>query len=895
MSQLISMPDPTPPTLKVNPLEQLCAAGLWKRGQPLHLHLGCGEQHFDNYINIDYPPSQHQVMKPKADAFANITEIEFPPQSVDEIRLHHVFEHFNRVTALAMLIRWHQWLKVGGVLHLETPDLMGSAQTLVSNSPFKIKMSVARHLAGDQADAWAYHVDHWFAERYQHTLKRLGFCNIQTRSWTRADHQISDVEVRAAKAGDVPLKTQLEAAEELLWNSTVSPAETSTHAVWVRQLHAFFQPVLHASTDSKLRILVLALDFRTWNDARYWSYPAPINIGMEEGLSANHVEYTTFPVRSIHEKPSLPSQSWLHHFTRLCADKSFDQVWFEVVHSHLDDMFLKLLPSLAPIRVGHAPESLEPDPQEFVNNPDPTRQRQANVAKLLSCATHVTVADEKDVDTLKARGFKNVMWWPATLPQGWVTQEIPPISSKPALFYGALYGERAAWLQDPDLKDYLVRPTHSPEFNSSYPQLFDALNRRADELLASGVEVTSAHLDRYLADLRHVRKECFSLWMKGLQEGIAVVNLPQFGKMYGGRVVEGMAAGRPVAAFEIPDRPRTRRLFKDGEQILLFSTRGQLLEHFKRIQSDPMFVRRVALKARNNLLRHHTQENRIRQCLEWIQTGTEPVFTDEEMLERSDPVPVEADSAGPPLLSPDILSSLPKSRLPLHEIHDFNQRARDEWVLQKSKTIPSGSLVLDVGAGTCPYRSLFSHCQYKTHDFKKFEGVKLDGTTNYGEIDYVSDIAAIPAPDQSFDCILCTEVLEHVPRPIDALREMSRLLKTGGHLFCTAPLGSGLHQLPFHYYGGYTPHFYQTFLAQFGMEIMEITPNGGFFKQLGQECARAASLLSEHPEFAGLDPQTLLKILADDLPRYFYEIDTKLVNVHFTVGFMLTARKRSPS
>jgi len=43
-------------------------------------------------------------------------------QTLDEIRSHHLFEHFDRAHALALLIRWHGWLRPGGAL---TVDLGG--------------------------------------------------------------------------------------------------------------------------------------------------------------------------------------------------------------------------------------------------------------------------------------------------------------------------------------------------------------------------------------------------------------------------------------------------------------------------------------------------------------------------------------------------------------------------------------------------------------------------------------------------------------------------------------------------------------------------------------------------------------------------------------------------
>jgi len=211
----------------------------------IKLHLGCGTFYFSDYINIDYPSTEHNIMQVKADIYTDIKELSCSTELVDEIRLHHVFEHFNRVTALAMLIRWHSWLRVGGVLRIETPDIEGSARQLLSNSSFKIKMGVLRHLAGDQAASWAYHVDHWYPERFRITLEKLGFriLGINTNQW---DHEpyLSNVEVYAVKEKVVNIKEQLIAAEELLLLSTVAPEEKITHSIWREQLLEIVKPDL---------------------------------------------------------------------------------------------------------------------------------------------------------------------------------------------------------------------------------------------------------------------------------------------------------------------------------------------------------------------------------------------------------------------------------------------------------------------------------------------------------------------------------------------------------------------------------------------------------------------------------------------------------------------------
>ena len=59
--------------------------------------------------------------------------------------------------------------------------------------------------------------------------------------------------------------------------------------------------------------------------------------------------------------------------------------------------------------------------------------------------------------------------------------------------------------------------------------------------------------------------------MDALPRDTVVVDLPRSVGIYLGRVVEAMASGRPMAAWDVPGRPRNRALFEDGAEILLFS------------------------------------------------------------------------------------------------------------------------------------------------------------------------------------------------------------------------------------------------------------------------------------------------------------------------------------
>lgn len=50
-----------------------------------------------------------------------------------------------------------------------------------------------------------------------------------------------------------------------------------------------------------------------------------------------------------------------------------------------------------------------------------------------------------------------------------------------------------------------------------------------------------------------------------------------------------------------------------------------------------------------------------------------------------------------------------------------------------------------------------------------------------------SDATQLPLPDDSFDVVTCQTVLMHLAQPLDALREMCRILRPGGLFVCVEP------------------------------------------------------------------------------------------------------------
>lgn len=230
------------------------------------------------------------------------------------------------------------------------------------------------------------------------------------------------------------------------------------------------------------------------------------------------------------------------------------------------------------------------------------------------------------------------------------------------------------------------------------------------------------------------------------------------------------------------------------------------------------------------------------------------------------------------------------------QIGYHNESARVAWLEKTLSEIPAGARILDAGAGERRFEPLCTHLNYVAQDFGQYDGkgdqVGLQmGSWEQTRLDIVSDITSIPEPDESFDAIMCIEVIEHLPNPILAIQEFSRLLRTGGVLIITAPFCSLTHLAPYHFYSGFNQYFYKTHLPAHGFEIVELQENGNYFEYLAQEIRRIPSMAELYAK-GRPDPweEAASKITLNMLERFSREGQRSAEVLHY--GYHVRAQKK---
>lgn len=191
--------------------------------------------------------------------------------------------------------------------------------------------------------------------------------------------------------------------------------------------------------------------------------------------------------------------------------------------------------------------------------------------------------------------------------------------------------------------------------------------------------------------------------------------------------------------------------------------------------------------------------------------------------------------------------------------------------------------LLDIGCGNKPYKKFLECTEY----------VGLD-TDEKVSPDIVGDVTNLPFEDETFDSILCTEVLEHIPDITKALQEMYRVLRKDGNIYLTVPMYWCLHYEPNDYYR-FTKYGLKYLLENTGFTVEKIERIGGIFSLIGVRMADVIwTFLVNFFSFSGKkNAERIATFVIFPFSIFFYFLGKIGDNIdkRDTIGWMIICKK----
>ena len=214
----------------------------------------------------------------------------------------------------------------------------------------------------------------------------------------------------------------------------------------------------------------------------------------------------------------------------------------------------------------------------------------------------------------------------------------------------------------------------------------------------------------------------------------------------------------------------------------------------------------------------------------------------------------------------------------------------DEFFFRQIHMFPKGAAIIDLGGKKQRKRGYF--------DIERYgfcvKYANLDAAT---QPDYVCDIAKVPIGDNSFDGVILSEVLEHLPSPDEVLHEAYRILKPEGSLLICTPFMYPVHADP-HDFGRYTGTWYEKHLQEIGFQNIRVEKQGAFLSVMADALKIwSGALRRSYPTYR--IRRFLVRTCVSWFMRHFFEWEQlPIYQTHpmlsgYTTGFGITCQKVS--
>lgn len=145
----------------------------------------------------------------------------------------------------------------------------------------------------------------------------------------------------------------------------------------------------------------------------------------------------------------------------------------------------------------------------------------------------------------------------------------------------------------------------------------------------------------------------------------------------------------------------------------------------------------------------------------------------------------------------------------LENIKNFSKETKEEGV-QK---------ILDLGCGSKPYEAIFPFAE-------KFVGFDVERNER---VDFVGFNWDLPFQDNEFDALISTQVLEHTAKIPETVKEIRRVVKSGGLIYISVPLTFPEHGIPYDFYR-FTRFGLMEIFKEF--EVVKIEPHNGYISTM---------------------------------------------------------------
>lgn len=137
--------------------------------------------------------------------------------------------------------------------------------------------------------------------------------------------------------------------------------------------------------------------------------------------------------------------------------------------------------------------------------------------------------------------------------------------------------------------------------------------------------------------------------------------------------------------------------------------------------------------------------------------------------------------------------------------------------------------VLDFGCGSKPYEALFTRA-------KSYIGIDIEVSGHIhkdSKVDIFYDGKLLPFPDNSFDCVVSFEVLEHVFNIDEVCAEISRVLKPNGLFLGTLPFVWEEHEVPYDF-ARYTSYGIKHIFSRNNFHVIDLLRSTTYILTVGQ-------------------------------------------------------------